>query len=155
MTDFKWDQFSFSIVFTTSFSSDVCNSLLSESGILSLQDIRTLHSGRISIKCMNYIIDFIIPQKHMNLTLFAEQIVSGIDPSQFSIHNKICFIPHFDVNLQEWVLYTINTSKSSLSYIASDMNKENIHMAKLQNFRKFIDKYNESSRHNKLKISSY
>lgn len=124
-------------------------------GLLAVEDFKTLKSGDLSLDCMNYLLDFILPQKFLNLSLFADQMLNGIDCFGFSINDKTCFIPHFDSLLQEWVLYVINSTKSSFCYVASNMEERNLPEEKLKWFGKFIDAYNSSNRRNKLKNVAY
>lgn len=54
--------------------------------MLKISDHRTLLPGcDLSTHCTNYILEFILPQKFKNLTLFASQIVAGNDCISYSI----------------------------------------------------------------------
>jgi len=57
----------------------------------------------------NYICDCLIKPIHLNLTMFAEEIMEGTVPFKFSINDKACFVPYFDNGY--WNLLFFNAKK--------------------------------------------
>lgn len=130
-----------------------CNNSMAK-GLLSNVDYKSLHKGNISICCMNFITDYLIRHNNMNLTLFAEDVISGVVPFKFSIHEKICFMPYFDG--VQWSLYIFNTKRNTMCYLSTYVDEEDtVPATKLQEFNKFIEAYNATERKNKLNSIKY
>lgn len=103
----------------------------------------SLQEGSLSIVLINYICDYLIKPAHCNLTMFENEIFECQLPFKFSIKDKAFFLPYFNDDC--WNLIFFNTKTSGYCYISNTINRN------LQQFSKFIDKYNESVINHKLR----
>lgn len=118
-------------------------------GLLTIDDYRSLDVGSASINLINYICDYLIKSIHLNLTMFADEIMKGRVSFKFSIVDTACFVPY--LNNGYWDLLFFNTKKSNFCYISTCVEPDQEQESKLQAFSKFIDSYNDLLPKHKLR----
>lgn len=117
-------------------------------GLITNSDFKSLQIGPPSIDVVNYICDYLIKPSHLNLKMFADEILKGKVPFQFSINDKNCFLPSIENGY--WELLIFNTKKAIYSNISTSPDTFS-QQSKMERFSEFIDSYNESSKKQRLR----